>query len=155
MTPLQEMISSHPFLAGTDARFEHLFFDTALFEQYGAERFVFRAGEPANRFYLVHSGRIALESSEPGEEKRIIQTVGAGEALGWSWLFAPYLWHFGARTVGPSEAISLNADYLRQMIADNPAFGRDLVLRISEVLLKRLNATHAQFLKPRDERAKG
>ena len=33
------------------------------------------------------------------DQGHAVQTIGPGDALGWSWLFAPHRWHFTARAV--------------------------------------------------------
>ena len=66
--------------------------------QFTAGQVIFEKGETANRFYLIESGRVALESSTLGEVVRIDE-VGAGDLLGWSWIFPPYVWHFDARAI--------------------------------------------------------
>lgn len=146
MTSLQEMIVSHPFLKGSDPHFHHMYFECATFERYGLGEIVFREGQPAEHFYLIHTGRIALETFAPGAGNLTIQTLNPGDALGASWLFPPYTWHFSAKTVEPCEMIALGAAYLRDRIEENPLFGRDLVLRVAQILLQRLQATRLQLL---------
>lgn len=146
MASLEEMISDHRFLDGFDAHYLHIFRKCATFERYGMGSIIFREGDAAERFYLIHCGRIALETFAPGIGNLTIQTLELGDALGWSWLFPPYTWHFSARAVDPSELIAFNALYLRDRIEENPAFGRDLVMRVSRILLQRLQATRLQLL---------
>jgi CRP-like cAMP-binding protein len=94
-----------------------------------------------------HQGKVALEMPYvPGEGLITIQTLGAGEALGWSWLFPPYQWHFSARAVEPTEAVVFKADALRNKAKENPAFGYDLALRVGGIMLQRLQATRMRLL---------
>jgi hypothetical protein len=55
----------------------------------------------ADRFYIIHKGRVALETFVPRSGPTTVQTVNAGAALGWSWLYPPYQWQFSARAVEP------------------------------------------------------
>lgn len=146
MTPLQEMIVNHPFFEGFNPHFWHLLFEAASLERHGSGEIVFKEGAAAEHLYLVHSGQIALETFAPGIGNLTVQTIGAGQALGWSWLFPPYTWHFSARATEPSELIAIGARHLREMIEENPAFGRDLVVRVSKIVLQRLQATRLQLL---------
>jgi CRP/FNR family cyclic AMP-dependent transcriptional regulator len=75
-----------------------------------------------------------------------IQTVGAGEALGWSWLFPPYRWHFGALAVESVEAVALCARTMRNRMEENHEFGYAIALRVGHVLLERLQATRLRLL---------
>jgi CRP-like cAMP-binding protein len=77
-----------------------------------------------------------------------IQEIGAGEALGWSWLFPPYFWHFNARALEPTDAIFLYATPLRDECESDHELGYELVKRMAEVMLRRLQATRRQLLCP-------
>ena len=107
---------------------------------------IFRAGECACNFYLITSGEIALEIQEPGSEPVRIGTLGAGELLGWSWLFPPYVWHFQARAIAPTKAIKFNAAPLLVACEEDHDFGYELMKRISQVVIHRLQATRKQYL---------
>ena len=51
---------------------------------------------------LIESGNVELESGEGFGEPVVIETIGAGDLLGWSWMFPPYVWHFTARAAEPT-----------------------------------------------------
>ena len=44
----------------------------------------------------------------------LIETIGAGDLLGWSWMFPPYVWHFTARAIEPTTAIFFYGSILRE-----------------------------------------
>ncbi|HTH49091.1 MAG TPA: Crp/Fnr family transcriptional regulator [Candidatus Limnocylindria bacterium] len=108
--------------------------------RFGPDELVFREGEEANRFYLLLSGSVALEAAACEREVRL-QTVEAGEALGWSWVFPPFRWQFTARTLTPVEAYFFHAPSLRQHMEDDPALGYAVMKRMAAVLFERLVAT--------------
>ena len=85
-----------------------------------AGQIIFAEGETANRFYLIETGRIALEAGGEGREQVAIDVIGAGDLLGWSWLFPPYLWHFSARAVEPTNAIFFYGTVLREYCDADP-----------------------------------
>ena len=140
------MIARHPFLAGLNPHFLHLFNDCATYERFGAGQEIFREGQNAEHFYLIQHGHVALETFAPGLGNTTIQTISAGDALGWSWLFPPHTWHFTARPTEPCELIAFGAESLRKKAEENPAFGYELVMRVAQVLLQRLQATRLQLL---------
>ena len=86
----------HPFLAGMDPENRENFLRGAKEKDFAAGEVIFREGEPANALYLIESGEVALEARSAGNTT-LIQTVGDGGVLGWSWLFPPFAWHFQAR----------------------------------------------------------
>jgi CRP/FNR family cyclic AMP-dependent transcriptional regulator len=106
---------------------------------------LFREGEPADVFYILRRGRVALELYVPARGPLTIETVESGEVVGWSWLFPPFTWHFDARAVAPVRAIEVNGACLRDKCDDDPLLGYELMKRFSGVLVDRLNATRLQL----------
>jgi CRP/FNR family transcriptional regulator, cyclic AMP receptor protein len=106
---------------------------------------LFREGEPADVFYVMRRGRVALELYVPGHGPLTIETVDPGEVVGWSWLFPPHTWHFDARAVAPVRAIEVNGACLRNKCDKDPLLGYELMQRFSAVLVDRLNATRLQL----------
>jgi CRP/FNR family transcriptional regulator, cyclic AMP receptor protein len=101
---LEAQVAAHLFFIGLSAHYIRLLADCAMFTGFQADQVIFRAGETANRFYLIERDKVALESSTLGEPVRI-EEIGDGDLLGWSWLFPPYAWHFTARALENTTAI--------------------------------------------------
>lgn len=140
------LLAEQPFLKGLDPHQLRLLSDCAMVVNFKAGELIFREGDPANRFYLIHQGKVALET-RAGERGIVRLTeLGAGETLGWSWLFPPYYWHFDARAVEPTEALFFYATPLREECEADHDLGYALLKRISEVVIKRLQATRRQLL---------
>lgn len=112
-------------------------------------------GQPADRCRLIRTGRVVLDSRVPGRGDVVIQTLGSGDLLGWSWLVPPYRWHFGARAAEPVDAVEFDSTRLIEAIEADPRFGRALTMMLFEALLDRLQATRARLLdlyrNPREE----
>src|SRR5690606_42051103 len=51
---------------------------------------LFAEGDPADRFWTVSSGRVALDVHVPGRPPATVDTLGPGELVGWSWLVPPH-----------------------------------------------------------------
>jgi CRP-like cAMP-binding protein len=107
---------------------------------------IFREGEPASGFYLVETGKVVLEGETSDGRQVVIDTVSAGEPLGWSWLFPPYLWHFSARATEQSSAICLSGMLLRQHREDDLTFSHELFKRTSEVMVRRLQRARGKLI---------
>jgi CRP-like cAMP-binding protein len=148
---LAEAIAVHRFAA--DLKPEHLkkLLDVAMFKQFEPGQVVFREGEPANRFYLVCHGKIALESRISGQPGPVVQFIGEGDVLGWSWLFPPYCWHFDARAVETTSAIFFYGTRLRDECEEDPAFGYELMRRVAAVVIKRLQNVRFQLLQSQEK----
>ncbi len=143
---LTDLIKSHPFVAGLDPDFYEYFHDCATVRRFASQQQIFHEGAEADHFYLILSGEVALETFVLGCGTVTIQRLGPKEALGWSWLFPPYQWHFTATTLAPTEVISFNAEALRVKAAENRDFRDELLTRVSKTLLERLQGTREQLI---------
>ena len=139
-------IAAHPFLAGMNPHHLELLARHATKKQFKAGQVIFRAGEPAHGFYLVETGKIALEGSVMEHGPIATDIVSAGEPLGWSWLFPPYRWHFTARAIEPTTAIFFDGDVLRQHYNEDITLGHDLSQRICKVMVHRLQTTRRKLI---------
>lgn len=120
--------------------------DGAHAVEFEAGEVLFREGEPANQFYLIESGKVALEANESPRGTVLVQLLGAGDPLGWSWLFPPFTWHFQARAVEPVVAIALRGAHLLVTAEQDDEFGYELMKRIARIVIQRLQATRKQLL---------
>ena len=89
---------------------------------------------------------MALQVFVPGRGPITLDTLGAGEVLGWSWLFPPYRWHFDAQTVEQTRAIAFNGECLRTKCDADPHLGYALMQRFAHIMMQRLQATRLQLL---------
>ncbi len=138
-------LAAHPFLAGLNQRHLAILADCAMETHFEPGQVIFRAGEPANGFYLIESGKVVIEEPHPGEEPVTIDVVAGGEPLGWSWLFAPYLWQFDARAVEPCRVLCLSGIMLRQHRDEDLFLSHELFKRTSEVMVRRLQAARSHL----------
>jgi CRP-like cAMP-binding protein len=143
---LRTAIANHPFFRGLSAAHLDALAGCALQTQFPSNAMICRQGNIANRFYLIEDGCVALEADQPGHGTIPIQTLGAGDALGWSWLFPPHVWRFSARTVKPARVIFFKDTRLRAHFAANPGLGHELVKRIAQMVVERLQATQIQLV---------
>jgi CRP-like cAMP-binding protein len=141
---LEAQVAAHPFLIGISAHHIRLLADRAMRSKFTAGQVIFQKGETANRFCLIKRGRVALESSTRDEVVKI-EDVNAGNLLGWSWIFAPYVWHFDARAIEPTTAILLHRARLRENCDADPGLGYELFKRISEAMMRRLQAARTKL----------
>jgi CRP-like cAMP-binding protein len=82
----------------------------------------------------------------PDQGRVIIENIGMGELLGWSWLFPPYRWVFGAMAAAPVEAFEFDAAAVRECCTADPGLGSEFNQRIIRVLARRLQATRLRLI---------
>lgn len=143
---LAGILAGQPLLEGLQPQHVELIVGCASNVRFDPGEFVFRAGDEANHFYVVRSGRVSVEVIAPQRGAITIETVGDGDLLGWSWLIPPFQWHFDARALNLTRAIALDARCLRGKCDADPALGYELLKRFSQVMEQRLEATRLQLL---------
>ena len=146
METLERILAEHPFFKGLEEPYLQLLVGCASNVRFNAGEVVFREGEEANRFYLIRQGKVAVETFAPGRGPIIMQTLGEGEVLGWSWLIAPYRWRFDGRAVELTRAIALDGECLRGKCEEDHNLGYELMKRVSHVMEKLVEATRLQLL---------
>jgi CRP/FNR family transcriptional regulator, cyclic AMP receptor protein len=146
MSTLESIVTKHSFAADISPRFTHILHECATFERFAPEQQIFRENFEADRFYLIHSGRVAIQTFVPATGVKTIQTLGADDALGWSWLYPPYRWHFTALALEPVEAAAICAKTLRERMIENHEFGYEIAMRVGKLILDRLQATRLRLL---------
>jgi CRP-like cAMP-binding protein len=107
---------------------------------------IMREGDPADAFYVIREGAVALETDVPGRGAVVLQTLHDGELLGWSWLVPPYRTAFDARSLGTTHAIALDGACLRGKCDADPALGYALLKILSTVFVHRLQDTRLRLL---------
>jgi CRP-like cAMP-binding protein len=136
----------HPFLDGLREEHLEVLARCAMPVEFKTGEVLFREGDPANRFFLIQEGRVVIEAGHSGRGVIPIETLGAGDVLGWSWLFPPYYWHFDARAVEPTKAVFLYGTRLREYCDEDHDLGYEMLKRFAEVVIQRLQSTRTQLL---------
>jgi len=143
---LERILGEHPFFKGLEEPYLQLFVDCASNVRFNAGETIFREGGDADKFYLIRQGKVALETAAPQRGSVIIQTLGEGEVLGWSWLVAPYRWRFDARATELTRAIALDGKCLRGRSEEDHDLGYELMKRAAQIMEQRLQAARLQLL---------
>jgi CRP-like cAMP-binding protein len=146
METLEPLLADHSFFRDLPPDYIRLLAGCAKNVRFEAGQAIFREGEDADQFYLIRDGRVALEVFTPERGSAPILTLGAGDALGWSWLIPPYKWRFDARAIETTLAFALDGKCLRGKCEEDPRLGYELLKRIAEVIVERLHATRLQML---------
>lgn len=139
-------LAGHPFFEDLDSDLLKIFCATADQVSYRAQQKIYREGDEANQFLLIRQGKVAVELFSAQRGILVIQTMGAGEILGWSWLFPPYRRRFDARALQDTTAFAWDGILLRQKAEANHRLGYELLKRFSKIVVERLQATRLQLL---------
>ena len=146
MNEIMKGMVEHPFFKDFQATHVELLSKCASTMNFTAGGYIFHDGETADRLYLIQTGKVAVELQLVGRDPLIILTVGPRGIVGWSWLFPPYRWHFSARVMENTSAITLDAKCIMEKCKEDCQLGYELMWRCAYVMGERLHATRAQLL---------
>lgn len=146
MDGLDKIVREHKFFSGLPEETIKLVSGCCRNVRFDPGQYLFREGEPADEFYLVRHGRVALEVNAPGRGAIVIETVREGEIAGLSWLIPPYRRTSTARALELVRAIGIDGKCLRAKCDSDHSFGYQMMLRFVPVLVERINAVRLQVL---------
>ncbi|MDQ2960248.1 MAG: cyclic nucleotide-binding domain-containing protein [Candidatus Dormibacteraeota bacterium] len=146
MTGIAAELSVHRFFADMDGAAIDVLAGCARNVVVPAGTALVREGNRADVFWAIRSGRASLGVAAPGRGTLVLETLHAGDILGWAWLFPPYRWHFDADALDEVHALVFDAACLRQKCDTDPALGFHLTQRFARVIDERLQATRLQLL---------
>ncbi|MFI1507639.1 cyclic nucleotide-binding domain-containing protein [Streptomyces sp. NPDC020597] len=107
---------------------------------------IFEAGGTADRFWIIRSGAVSLVQQVTSLRRVTVAGLGSGDLLGWSWLFPPYRWDFGAEAFSPVRAYEFEAQPVLKLCEEDPALGMTLVRLVAEILAHRLEMTRGRLM---------
>jgi len=149
MTAVDDLTSSlhkHPFFQGLAGQLRTLLEGCAVQANFPPQAYLFREGVDADRFFLIRRGLVAVEVAMPAHPPVIVQTVGEGDVLGWSWLVPPYRTAFAARAQVEVESLAFDTRCLRAAMEAYPELGYAVTKRLLPVMAQRLTSARLQML---------
>ena len=146
MKTIADEMSRHPFFHGLCDDYLQLMGDCAKNVVFRAGSIIAAEGSEANEFFVLKKGRVALQLHASPVGILRIQTLDAGDILGWSWLFPPYQWSVEAMAVQDIHAIQFDGQCLRDKCDRDPVMGYALMQSFSRLMIQRVEATRLQLL---------
>jgi len=144
MQGLERIVLDQLFFAGLGPEIGAAISGCARNLRFAAGEYLFREGEPANEFYLLRQGAVALELHSPGQQPLIVATLREGEILDGSWLVPPYRWTFDARASELVRVLGVDARCLRDKCEVDHDLGYELMKRFAGAMGERLRAMRLQ-----------
>ena len=146
MQSIDQLLHDQPFFAELGESTVELLAGCAMNTHAAAGDLLFSEGQPADRFFLLRHGRVALEVHRPGTQPLVIDTADDGDVVGWSWLIPPYRWLFDARVVEPTRAVVFDAQCMRDKCDADPAVGYALLQRVTQVMYTQLQSARIRLV---------
>jgi len=139
------LLQRHPFVEEFQPQHIEKLASMATRVRFERDQVIFREGDECGEFYLIMTGLVALEIAAPDHVLRV-QTLSAGDELGWSAILMGRRKHFQARALERSEALAFDGGELLIACKQDAAFGYVLMHRLLGVVSERLQATRLQVL---------
>ena len=146
--PLYNLIAQQPFFKGLNPQQLQVLTESAMEMQFKPGQLILQEGSPANRFYIILEGKVAIESEQKERGMVALQTLGPGDDVVWSWLFPPYDLHLSARALEPTKTIFFYGTRLRAHCEQDHELGYQLMKRIAAVVIQRLHLTQKRLMEP-------
>lgn len=145
-SPIEAALGRLAFLHGASHTFIARLAELATPVRWPIDEPIFREGDQGSVLYLIEQGRVALEIAVPGRGRTTIQTLGAGDLLGWSSLLHEQSKGASARAVCETLGWALDAASLRASCDADHTFGYEFTWRVLCEVSERLKATRVQLL---------
>ena len=145
-SPIEQSLSTHPFFAGLSPEVIGFLTRCASEQQIQPGEVLFRQGERARQFYLIRNGRIVIEIPAITGPTLQVQSLGADQILGWSWLIPPYKWNFQARAEVPTTLLVFDGDAVRDHCEAESNFGYPLLKRFAALMAERLEVARQKLM---------
>ena len=142
---IADYLPEHPFFAGLDPATLELAAGCAVNVHFKPGALLFREGDPADVFYVLRHGRVAIQMRTPTEDV-LLDTAHEDDVVGWSWLVPPYRWSFDATATEDTSAIAFDGACLRTKCEGDAALGYALLQRVVQVMSSRLHSARVRLL---------
>lgn len=139
-----ERYYAYRLLGGLDAQQLRAILPLADEQRFAAGQIIFHSGEKSLFLHLIVSGDVALQDVQ-GDQQITIQTLHAGDAMGWSALTPSPETHFQARALSPVCTIAFAGARVREACDRDPALGYALLKRLLDLLTERVDAMRRQL----------
>ena len=146
MKTIDDLLAEHSVFCDLEPAYRKLIAGCARNRVFHGGEMLMKEGDDANEFFAIRKGQVVLAVHMHDRGEVAIETLGAGEIIGLSWLFPPYKVQFDARAVGTVNVIAFDGACLRGKCEADPALGYDLMKRFTRIVTSRLQATRLQFL---------
>ncbi len=143
---IKEILEQHAFLKDFGQKHLDYFDECASVSRFKPQQYLYRERDKADRLFLIHQGKVAIEIQAPAQQPWILMTVGAGEIIGWGWAFPPYRRPFSCRAVEDTVVIGLETQCLLAKCQEDYELGYRLMACCAQVLGDRLWASRLQLL---------
>ncbi len=112
---------------------------------FSPKEYIFREGDPADTIYIITKGEVDIILELGDGTEREVDSVVAGDLLGWSAFLRSPTYRASALVVRPTSAIAIDGKRLIGLCAENHEFGYRIMCELIRALAHRLENTWVQL----------
>jgi CRP/FNR family cyclic AMP-dependent transcriptional regulator len=146
MDELEATLGMHPFLTGLSPHSLHMVAECASLVNFAANQVIIKAGQKADKFYLLRFGQVAVQIHRPRRGPKTLYTLSEGEVLGTFWAGQEAEWFFDAQAMGVTRVIALDFACLKKHCDQHPDLGYELLKRFVWAQAKMLKNLKLQLV---------
>jgi CRP-like cAMP-binding protein len=145
MSVLAEL-TEHPFTREFPSSVLERLADVGTAVHYSPTELVLKKGERADRFLLIVHGKATVVIDGHDGRREVLQTLGPGEVVGWSWLLDPNQCVFDVLCQTRISGVEFDGQVLRQLMDVDHEVGYQIARSLLAVVAGRLHATRLRLL---------
>lgn len=111
-------------------------------ESFAAGEIVFEQDDPADRVYVVASGKVAIRFKPYDGDLLDVSEIEKDGIFGWSAVLGRKQYTSSAVCLEDTETFWIEGDVLRELAEEHPETGVIILERLAEVIAQRLQSTH-------------
>lgn len=111
---IENYIKNHSFFHGWKEEYINHIIEISSLQTFPKNQRIIEEGFFARFFYIIVTGLVEVK-----EMDIVLQMLGPGEVVGWSWLIPPYTWNFSVDTVKDTIAIVIDSEKLKELFLKN------------------------------------
>ena len=143
---MTQIVSQHSMFEDFSDEHKELIAGCASNARFNPGELLLAEGQPADKFYLIRYGKVAIEVYSPAQGRITIHTYDEGDIVGWSWIVSPYRCCHDARARSLTRALAFDGACLRNKAESDPAFGYAMLKKISPMIAQSLERVELQLL---------
>jgi CRP-like cAMP-binding protein len=146
MKTINELLTDQPLFADMSPDMVQFIAGCGRNEHYDTGAYLGKEGDPADHFYLIRKGRVAVELSHHIKGSIVIKTLEASDVAGFGWAFPPYRLNFDLRAIESTSVISFDAKCVLKKCEDDYKLGYHMIKKFAEIMKARLQDTRMQLI---------
>ncbi len=131
---MSKSLSESVLFSGLDAAHMRLVEQAAQQVSVDKGAFLFFQDDPADRFYVILSGKVKIFKSSPDGKEQILLMAGPGDSFGEAALFATKTYPAAAEVVESGDLVYFTLRRFMSLVHENPTIAVNMIARLSMLL---------------------